>query len=65
MFLAKGEPSFELVTLFLDVKDLNHLELGLGLVGSIILPLLKRFDPQICLLVIWMEGAQICHIECG
>jgi len=33
VFLAKGEPSFELVTLFLDVLDLIDNELGLGLAG--------------------------------
>jgi len=33
VFLAKGEPSFELLTLFLDVLDLIDHALGLGLVG--------------------------------
>ena len=33
VFLAKGEPSFELVTLFLDILDLIDHEIGLGLVG--------------------------------
>jgi len=33
MFLAKGESSFELVTLFSDVLDLIDHDQGLGLVG--------------------------------
>jgi len=33
VFLAKDEPSFELMTLFLDIVDLIDHELGLGLVG--------------------------------
>ena len=42
MFLAKGEPSFELVTLFLDVLDSIDHELGFGLVGLHHPPLVEK-----------------------
>ena len=42
VFLAKGDPSFELVTLFIDVLDVIGHELGLGLVGLYHPPLIEK-----------------------